>query len=113
MEKIGEDGALGKETKFLIDDANTALARRVRRIDRHLGAIKEDRAAVRPDDAGQYLHQRRLAGAVLADDSVNGAALDLDVHVGKRDDAAIALGEVADRNERLGQIGLHRQRAIF
>ena len=63
-------------------------------------------AAVRPDDAGEHLHQRRLAGAVLADHGVDGAALDVDVHVGERDHAAIALGEVPDRDEGLGQSGI-------
>ena len=68
--------------------------------DLDLLAVEEDLAAVGPHDAGEDLHQRRLAGAVLADDGVDRAALDLEAHVGDRHDAAVALGEMADRNQR-------------
>ena len=43
---------------------------------RHCAAVDADRAGARRDDAAQDLHQRRLAGAVLADEADHLAAAD-------------------------------------
>ena len=66
----------------------------------HLFAVEDDRAVVRPVpvDAGQDLHQGRLAGPVLAADGVDLASLDGDRHV----------LQGLDAGERLGD-GLHLQ----
>ena len=46
-------------------------------------------------DARQHLHQRRFAGAVLADDGVDLAFLDAEVDVRQRLDAGKRLGDAA------------------
>ena len=71
-------------------------------------AVEEDGAAVRPDDAGEHLHQRRFAGAVLADHRMDRAGRDVEAHVGDRHHAAVALGEVADGDER--RVGSHGEK---
>ena len=63
--------------------------------DRDRLAVHFDGAAVRPDDARQRFHQRRFAGAVFADDGMNGAAFDLQIHILESCDAAVALGQIA------------------
>jgi hypothetical protein len=60
------------------------------------------------DDAGQDLHERRLAGAVLADEGMNGRRRDPEAHVGERLDAAVALRDPAHLDERRGDRRLHR-----
>ena len=54
-----------------------------------------DRAGVRRLHAVEDLHQRRLAGAVLPDDRVDGAAPDVDVDVVVGDHAREALADPA------------------
>ena len=65
----------GKQAELLIDDADAAPA----------GGAAASRSStvspssrmvplIRADDAGQHLHQRRFAGAVLADHGMDGAA---------------------------------------
>ena len=58
-------------------------------------AVDLDRARVRRLHAVEDLHQRRLAGAVLADDRVDGAAPDVDVDVVVGDHAGEALADPA------------------
>ena len=65
-------------------------------------AVDEDRALVGLVGAVQRLHQRRLAGAVLADDGVDRAAADLEVDAVVGDDAGEALDDVA----QLDRVGL-------
>ena len=56
-------------------------------------AIDEDLALVRLQQPEQDVHQRRLAGAVLADDRVDLAALDGEVHILVGDERAEPLGD--------------------
>jgi hypothetical protein len=60
-------------------------------------AFEMDLAVVAAEgiDAGQHLHQRRLAGAVLAADGVDLAALDAEIDVLQRLDARKRLGDAA------------------
>ena len=61
----------------------------------------DDRLAFRRRHvAGQDAHGRRLAGAVRAEKAENLAALDAEVQVVDRGDAAVALGEVLNLNQR-------------
>jgi hypothetical protein len=55
-------------------------------------------------DPGQDLHDRRLAGAVLADERMNGRGVDVEADAGERADAAVALRDAAERQKR----GAHR-----
>ena len=56
-------------------------------------AVEADLAGIGPVDAGEDLHQRRLAGAVLADERDDLAARDVEVHLVQRDDAGKTLGD--------------------
>ena len=56
-------------------------------------ALRRDRAGVGLDGPGRDVHQRRLAGAVLAEDRVHLAGQHLDRHVGQRGDAGVRLGD--------------------
>ena len=64
-------------------------------------AVDRDGALVRPLHAVEDLHQRRLAGAVLADDRVDRAASHGDVDVVVGDDAGEALGDAAQLDGRV------------
>ena len=54
-------------------------------------AVEQDAPGGRPFDAGDHLHQRRLAGAVLADQHVDRAAPHLEIGLLDRDGAGIDL----------------------
>ena len=58
-------------------------------------AVDQNLAAVGRVEAIGDAHGRRLPGAVLADDGVNGAGLDRDVDVVVGEHAAEALGDVS------------------
>ena len=70
--------------EVLMDHADADGDGVVRRVDRHRLAADPDLAAVGLVEAVEDRHQRRFAGAVLADDAVDRAALDfqMDVTVG-------------------------------
>ena len=65
-------------------------------------AVQEDRAAGGHALSGDQADQRGLAGAVLAQQAMDGAAADRERHVAQRNGGAIALGEVLDpEDERI------------
>ena len=66
-----------------------------------LDPVDADDAGVGRDDAAQHLHQRRLAGAVLADQADDLAGADRQAHVVQRQDARIALPDADQLEERL------------
>ncbi len=69
---------------------------------RHRLAVEEDLAVVVAVDPGDALDQRRLAGAVVADERHHLAGSHLEVDVGERLDGAEALRQVADLEQRCG-----------
>ena len=85
------------QREFLVDDDDAFLLAVMDAGETALLALVADVAVVAAVriDAGQHLHQRRLAGAVLADDGVDVAALDHQVDVLQRLDARKRLGDVA------------------
>ncbi len=86
----------------LLEHHGDALAQRVRRRGqlRRL-AVEQHLAGTELIDAGQHLGQRRLAGAVLADDGVDLALLKSEVDVLDRRHAAEILGRALRARERL------------
>ena len=58
-----------------------------------LGAVDLDRAAGRPVEPGEDVHQRGLAGARRAHDRAEAAALEVDAHAVERVDGGVALAE--------------------
>ena len=65
-----------------------------------LAAVERHAAFVGRDHAGHDLDQRRLAGAVLAEDGVDAAAMDGQLGLLQRPHAAIALGDALHAEER-------------
>ena len=70
--------------------ASIGRAKRVR------SPAEEDLALVGLIDAGDAFDQRRLAGAVVAEERDDLAGIDVPAHVVDGDQAAEALGEIAD-----------------
>ena len=62
--------------------------------------LDDDAAGVGLLDAREDAHERRLAGAVLADDGMDLAAGEGHVHAGQRDDAVVALDDAGHLGER-------------
>ena len=65
-------------------------------------AADEDLAAGRLDHAGEDLDQRRLAGAVVADQADDLAAVDMKIDAAERIDAAVGFRDVAKLDQALG-----------
>ena len=63
-------------------------------------ALDQDLALVGPVHAGQDVDQRRLAGAVVADQAERLAAVEVEGHALQRVDAGIPFVQVADRDDR-------------
>src|SRR5206468_2016465 len=64
-----------------------------------------DRAGARSNDAAEDLHQRRLAGAVLADKAHDLPRRDRKIDRVERPDARVALGNARHDEERVGHAG--------
>ena len=73
-----------------------------------LDAVEQHRARVGPDEPGEQVEDRGLAGAVRADERGDGALAQLDGEVVGGDDAAEALADAV----RLSTIGASCQRAL-
>ena len=73
---VFEHGEILDQHEMLVDHADAERDGVVGRLDRDRLAADPDLAAVGLVEAVEDRHQRRLAGAVLADDAVDGAALD-------------------------------------
>src|SRR4029077_10295535 len=66
-EEIGDDVEVVAQREVLVDGRDAERGRILRPRDRDLPAVEIDRAVVGSVDAGDGLHHRRLAGAVVAD----------------------------------------------
>ena len=81
------------QVQLLVDDADAAPVRIARAGDLHQLAVQPDLARVPGLGAAQDLHERRLAGAVLAQQDVHLARAHLQVHPVQRDHAGEALAD--------------------
>ncbi len=84
----------GSERRVLVHDCDAELHRMVRTLDLNRIAGEVKRAAVRANGAANDVHQRRLAGAVLADERVNLAEAHGKADTIERAGCPIALGNV-------------------
>ena len=102
-EDVLGDGQILEDRRLLVhrDDAQPVCGLRVGDPPRR--ALDRDLALVGLDDPGQDLDERRLAGAVLADERVNGAGTDREAHLGDCLDAAVAARDAAQLHERSGR----------
>src|SRR5690606_17207882 len=99
----------GENLRRLKDTGNSLLDDRVRRKAFQFLSGVEDRALVGLHQADQDVQKCGLAGAVRADDGVNGSFLDAEVHVVEGPQAAEILGDAADfQDVRAGHVGTPR-----
>ena len=113
QDDVLQDGEVVGQHEVLVDHADAGAIASAGLRKRHLAAVERDRALVGAVHAVEGLHQRRLAGAVLAHDGVHLAAADPQLDVAVGDDAGEALGDPAQldregrcrRRSRLGAGG--------
>ena len=98
-DEIFSAGHRGHQREVLIDHADAQRASVARIADRHFRAVEQDLAFVRRIEAHDAFDECRFAGAVLAEQRVDGSGLDLDRHIVERDQRTEHLGH-ADRLER-------------
>src|SRR6516225_8216143 len=95
---------------MLVDHADAVGVRLARIVDLDLPAVDDHLAARRLVEAHDAFDEGRLAGAVLAEEGVQGARLHLDRHVLERDQRTEDLGH-ADRLEADRAVtGMRRRR---
>ena len=99
MKMFCGDGQMIHQVQFLMNDADAERLRlaRARTVDRL--AVEEDFAGIRLIDAGEDLHQRRLAGAVLAHQRMHFAAIEIESRAAQRMHAGKALLDAAHLHE--------------
>ena len=100
--KIGEHVEIGDQRRLLVDGKQAGAARIGRRAHVARLAADQDASGVRPDGAGQDFHQRRLASAVCAHQSMNLARQDGQRRVAQRRHGAVVLDDAGGVQERVG-----------
>src|SRR5664280_2883198 len=81
------------EVQFLVDDADPQGLCRVRARDLLIAPFDPDRARISLVDAGQDLHERRLARAVLANECVHLTGKEVEAGILERKHARKALAD--------------------
>ena len=97
-----------EQRKVLEHHADAEAARLRRAGDGDGAALPEDGALVRRQRAVEHLHQRRLAGAVLAEQRVDFAAADFEADMVAGGELPEALGEPLGRQKRRADRGSPR-----
>ena len=101
-EDVADDRLLDRERPVLEHGLDAGLARPRRVPAGHRLAAHDDLAAGRRDHAGEDLDQRRLAGAVVADQADDLADVDVQADAAERVDVAVGLRDVAELDQVLG-----------
>ena len=96
------DAEIWKEAELLVDEGDPERERVARAGRRDLLPAKLHPAAILRQHAAQNVHRRRLAGAVLTDQTENGAVARLEADVAEDLDAEEALVEPAGPQEDVG-----------
>jgi hypothetical protein len=99
-EDVLRRGQVVHQVEFLMDDADAQLLGGARARDVDGLAIEAHLAAVFRVDAGEDLHQRGLAGAVLAHQRVHLVGQQLEVHLVEHTHGLEGLAQVRDRDQR-------------
>ena len=99
-EDVLGDGELGEEQELLVDGGDAAAGGLARGDGGELLVAEADAAAVGGVGAGDDLDERRLAGAVFAEERVDLAGAEVEGDVVQHADAGEGLGDAADRDER-------------
>jgi hypothetical protein len=103
QEDVVEDAQLVHQGEVLVDGVDAVRARLADGVQLDRLAVDVDRPGVRLVVAGQDLDQRRLAGAVVAEQAEHLALLEMQVDVAQRGDRAEALGDALDAQD-LGHV---------
>ncbi len=102
------DGHVREEGRMLVDDRDPELLRDHGREVLHRRALEDDRAAVGRRRARGDVHQRRLPGAVLPEESVHLAREHVERHIRERRDRVVVLGDAVHRQRRMPRAHGHR-----
>jgi hypothetical protein len=102
-EDIAGDVQCLDDLTLLMDDADPETSRIRRSVHHHWHTLERDGARVGPMDAAEYLHQRRLARAVLADEADNLSSRHVEVHSIEGGDAGKLLGHRRHAQERISR----------
>jgi hypothetical protein len=94
------DGQIGRDAQFLMHHADTGRERVARRTKAHLMPVETKLARVIAMHAGDDLHQRRLAGAVLADETMDLAGLEHEADIAQGRDAAEGFRDAQKLDDR-------------
>ena len=94
------------ERQVLVDHLDAELAPRAGIELQDVAAVEGDRAGIGAVDAGDGLHQRRLAGAVVADQADHLAGRDGEVDAVQHVDRAKALADAGEREQRHTRLSL-------
>jgi hypothetical protein len=105
-EDVLRDAQVVHQVQLLMDDADAERLRRARLGDLHRAAVDPDLAAVLLIDAGEDLHQRRFARAVLAHQRMHFAGAQVEAAVVEREHAGKALADAAQRDQRRRVVGV-------
>ena len=89
------DGQVGRQRQFLVDQPDPEPVRVGHIADVHTPSVVDNLAGVGTVDAAEDLDERGFAGAVLAEQRVDLAGPQLEVHAVERHDAAEALRHAA------------------
>ena len=100
------------QREVLIDGLDAELTRVDRGLEVGRLAVDLERALVRAQRARQALHERRLAGAVVAHQRHDLARRDLERDVVERGDVAEELGDVVGRQRGTGGDGAHPSSSV-
>ena len=104
-EDVGGDVEVVGQREVLVDRLDPVAAGVDRAGEADGLAVQADLALVGGVDAGDALDQRRLAGAVVAEEAHHLAGVDVEAERADGGEAAEALGDVADGEDRLGHVG--------
>ena len=99
-EDVLDDGEVGEERRLLVDHGDPGVAGICGPVHRDLDPVDEQPPAVRRVHGGEDLHERRLAGTVLADEGVRLAGVEVDRDVLERMDRSERLRDVLEREDR-------------
>ena len=104
-EQIGGDVQARHEVELLENRRHARGLGGARIVEADGLAVEQHLAGVRGKDAGENVHQRRLAGAVLTEQRMNLAPLEVEIDAAQSLDAAEMLGDAAHDEQRGGGFG--------
>ena len=113
--EVLRDGHRGHQAGFLIDHRDAALQRLLWRLELDLVAVDQIVARRQRDRAGDRLAQRRFSGAVFAEQGVDFACAQFEIHAVDGMQSAVDLAALDDLKQRRFAVvlRLHRHQTSF